>query len=67
MVGEYDSDVYNINNLILISRKRREHLTPEQIHKHEQIQRKVESGKLDETDLVSEVSQGFIQRGEKGP
>ena len=52
-VGEYETEVYNITNLILVSRKRREHLTPEQIHQHEQLQRKVESGTINESDLTS--------------
>lgn len=50
-IGEYETDVYNVNNLILVSRKRREHLTPEQIRQHDQLQRKVESGNLEECDF----------------
>jgi ankyrin repeat protein len=34
-VGEYSTDVYNITNLSLNIRKRREHLTPEQIQEQE--------------------------------
>jgi hypothetical protein len=50
-VGNYSTDVYNISDLILISRKRREHLTPEQIKKHEELVRKVEKG-----DIANELS-----------
>lgn len=50
-VGAYDTDVYNITNLILVSRRRREHLTPEQIKEHEDIQKKVETGNLGENDF----------------
>lgn len=54
-VGEYEASVYNISNLILISRKRREHLTPEQIQQQEQLRNKFESGNIEESDLVMEV------------
>ncbi len=55
-IGEYETDVYSITNLILVSRRRREHLTPEQIQEHEKLQHKVETGNIEETDLISEVS-----------
>lgn len=66
-MGEYETDVFNIMNLILVSRKRREHLTPEQIHQHEQLQRKVESGNIDECDLIpNDVSFGARGGGREG-
>ncbi|XP_019854512.1 PREDICTED: ankyrin repeat domain-containing protein 13C-A-like [Amphimedon queenslandica] len=45
-VGNYTADVYNITDLILISRKRREHLTPEQIKHFEELSKQVESGNI---------------------
>ena len=84
-VGEYMADVYNVSDLILISRKRygscprsnhgyiyyvchmhailynvyrREHLTPEQIRRWEEISKKVEAGDIaDELRNVSYVCQ----------
>ena len=55
-MGEYDTEVFNVSNLILIARKRREHLTPEQIHAQEQFRRQVESGQFTESDLPRLVS-----------
>ncbi|XP_064385888.1 ankyrin repeat domain-containing protein 13C-B-like [Halichondria panicea] len=50
-VGEYNTDVYDITDLILISRKRRDHLTPEQIKEFEHLQKKLESGRIEEKDF----------------
>ncbi len=55
-MGGYDTEVYNVSNLILITRKRREHLTPEQIQQQEQLRKKVESGQLSESDFSKSVS-----------
>ncbi len=80
-VGEYTTDVYDITDLILISRKRyvqyeltnsctvqagfqtnllltcflacrRENLSPEKIKELEHLQKKLETGVLDEKDFV---------------
>jgi ankyrin repeat protein len=51
-VGEYSTDVYNITNLTLNIRKRRENLTPEQIQEQEKMARKVANGQIEEEDLM---------------
>ena len=55
-----------MTNLILIARKRREHLTPEQIQEQEQLRRKVESGQISESDLSKLVSPLPLERGGAG-
>lgn len=55
-VGEYETDVYNITNLHLNIRKRREHLTPEQIHEQEKMAKKVADGEIEEKDLMDDES-----------
>lgn len=60
-VGEYDTDVFNITNLILLARKRREHLTPEQIRQQEELAKKVERGDIQENDIDEETKESEIQ------
>jgi hypothetical protein len=45
---------------------RREHLTPEQIKEHEEIQKKVETGNLGEDDFGSKLAAGGKESGEGG-
>jgi hypothetical protein len=53
-VGEYSTDVYNVTELILISRKRTEHLTEEDVRKSEEMKERLEKGMISTKDLEEE-------------
>ncbi|XP_065906042.1 ankyrin repeat domain-containing protein 13C-like isoform X2 [Dysidea avara] len=50
-VGEYEAQVYDISDLILLSRKRTEHLSSEDKQQHEHMRKKLEAGDLSSKDL----------------
>ncbi|BFY99500.1 hypothetical protein BsWGS_02540 [Bradybaena similaris] len=59
LVGEYRSDFYSVNNLILESKKRREHLSAEDIKKNKAIMENISKGAWDSAEASSN---GFERR-----
>ncbi|XP_076441536.1 ankyrin repeat domain-containing protein 13C-like isoform X1 [Babylonia areolata] len=49
MVGDFKADFYYVNGLILQSRKRREHLTPEDVQKNKAIMENIGRGSWDQS------------------
>ncbi|CAL1547478.1 unnamed protein product [Lymnaea stagnalis] len=58
MVGDYSSDFYSVNNLVLESKKRREHLSTEDIQKNKAIMENFSKGSWDN----AEASNGLERR-----
>ncbi|XP_076441537.1 ankyrin repeat domain-containing protein 13C-like isoform X2 [Babylonia areolata] len=52
MVGDFKADFYYVNGLILQSRKRREHLTPEDVQKNKAIMENIGRGSWDQSPPV---------------
>lgn len=65
IVGEHEAQVYDISDLILVSRKRSEHLSLEDKQQHEQMKKKFEAGDLTSKDL--ELSDEVVELRESLP
>ncbi|XP_025109257.1 ankyrin repeat domain-containing protein 13C-like isoform X2 [Pomacea canaliculata] len=52
MVGDFKADFYYVNGLILESRKRREHLSPEDVQKNKALMENIGRGTWDATQQV---------------
>ncbi|KAL8610585.1 Ankyrin repeat domain-containing protein 13C [Nucella lapillus] len=52
MVGEFKADFYYVNNLILESRKRREHLSPEDVQKNKALMENIGRGSWEQSQQV---------------
>lgn len=53
-IGEYKADLFNIKELCLITRKRREHLSQEDLRKNRELNKAFSSGKLPPDDGSSD-------------
>ncbi|KAL5016839.1 hypothetical protein ScPMuIL_006428 [Solemya velum] len=51
MIGDFEADFYTINGLILESRKRREHLSPEDVQKNKALMESLSKGCWDNCDF----------------
>lgn len=56
MVGSFEADFYVINGMLLESRKRREHLSEEDIQKNKAIMESLAKGSTHGLDVNGEVS-----------
>jgi hypothetical protein len=55
MVGPFHSEFYNINGMVLESRKRREHLSEEDLRKNKAIVESFTKGGTSQMDINGEV------------
>lgn len=55
MVGPFSAEFYNVNGMVLESRKRREHLTEEDLRKNKAIVESFTKGGTSQVDVNGEV------------
>lgn len=56
MIGEYESDYFHVNGLILESQKRREHLSPEDVQKNKVMMENLSKGSWDNKEFERRTS-----------
>ena len=62
MVGNFDSDFYHINGMVLESRKRREHLTQEDLQKNKALVESFTKGSAQALESETEVSLANLKK-----
>lgn len=56
MIGDYESDYFHVNGLILESQKRREHLSPEDVQKNKLMMENLSKGSWDNKEFERRTS-----------